>query len=122
MFRVGVLGAGGVTNTNASGWRIIFWMQAAFHLLTSLGLLLFYWPQRRSNYPKLSFKGYLWAIDPIGSLLFISSTTLMLLALDWAGGAFPWSNPHVAVPLGLGCGSLVAFGVYGKSHHRLHRV
>lgn len=36
------------------------------------------------------------------------------LALDWAAGSFPWSNLHVAVPLGLGCGLLVAFGLYGS--------
>ncbi|MCJ1420476.1 hypothetical protein MMC32_006833 [Xylographa parallela] len=109
---LGVLGAGGVTNTNASGWRDIFWIQAAFHLTTTLGLLFFYFPQRRSDYPKMSFKGYLWAIDPIGSLLFITSATLMLLALDWAGGAYAWSDVHVAVPLAVGLALLVAFGVY----------
>lgn len=109
-----MLGAGGVTNTNAGGWRDIYWMQAAFHLVTSLGLLCFYWPQRRSDFPKMSFKSVVWACDPIGSLLFIGSATLMLLALDWAGGAYPWSNTHVAVPLSLGCAMLVAFCLYGE--------
>lgn len=55
----------------------------------------------------------LWACDPIGSTLFVSSTTLLLLALDWAGGAYSWSDPHVAAPLGLGCGLLVLFALYG---------
>ncbi|KAK5288803.1 hypothetical protein LTR16_003281, partial [Cryomyces antarcticus] len=84
---VGVLGAGGVTNANASGWRTTFWMQAAFHLVTVLGLVLFYHPIRRSDYPKMSLKGYIWACDPIGSVMFISSAAIVLLALDWAGGA-----------------------------------
>ncbi|MCJ1296446.1 hypothetical protein MMC34_008012 [Xylographa carneopallida] len=109
---LGVLGAGGVTNQNASGWRDIFWIQAAFHLATTLGLLFFYFPQRRSDYPKMSFKGYIWAIDPIGSLLFVTSATLMLLALDWAGGAYAWSDVHVAVPLAVGLAMLVAFCGY----------
>ena len=61
----------------------------------------------------MSFKGYLWAIDPIGSLLFITSATLMLLALDWAGGAYAWSDVHVAVPLAVGLALLVAFAGYG---------
>lgn len=85
---VGVLGAGGVTNTNPSGWRGIFWMQAAFHLATSIGIWAFYWPPRRSDYGRLSFKQIMWAIDPIGSVLFAASAALMLLALDWAGGAY----------------------------------
>lgn len=113
--RVGSLGAGGVTNQNASGWRNIFWMQAAFHLATSLGLILFYHPPRRSDYPKLKLRKFVWSMDPIGSLLFISSTTLMLLALDWAAGTYPWHDVHVAVPLGTGCGLLLAFAIYGLS-------
>jgi MFS family permease len=109
---IGVLGAGSVTNANAGGWRSIFWIQAAFHLASALGLLLFYHPTRSSDHPKMSLRGIFWACDPIGSGLFISSTTLMLLALDWAGGAYKWSNPHVAAPLGIGAGLLVMFCLY----------
>ncbi|KAK1808176.1 hypothetical protein LTR12_017470 [Friedmanniomyces endolithicus] len=109
---VGSLGAGGVTNTDASGWRNIFWMQAAFHLATSAGLFIFYWPKRRSDYPRMSLKQILWAIDPIGSLLFIGAATLLLLALDWAGGAYAWSDAQVAAPLGIGFGLLVLFCLY----------
>jgi len=111
---VGVLGAGGVTNTNASGWRDIFWIQAAFHLATTFGLLFFYHPKRRSDYPKMSLKGILWACDPIGSFFFVSSAALLLLALDWAGGAYAWSDSHVAAPLGVGFGMLVLFCLYGE--------
>ena len=114
---LGVLGAGALTNRSASGWRGIFWVQAAFHLASSIGLFLFYWPTRRSDYPKMTLKQYIWAIDPIGSVMFISSATLLLLALDWAAGAYAWSDLHVAVPLGLGCGLLLAFCIYGQSHN-----
>jgi hypothetical protein len=103
-----------VTNVNPSGWRNIFWIQAAFHLATTVGLLAFYHPPRRSDYPKMSIKEYIWSIDPIGSLLFISSATLMLLGLDWAAGAYKWHDIQVAVPLGLGCGLLLLFCLYGK--------
>jgi hypothetical protein len=113
--RVGGLGAGGVTNQSPSGWRDIFWIQAAFHLATFFGLVLFYHPTRRSDYPKMSFKQIIWAIDPIGSSLFIVACTLLLLALDWAGGAYSWSNVHVAAPLGVGFGFLVLFCLYGTT-------
>ncbi|KAK5130405.1 hypothetical protein LTR08_002152 [Meristemomyces frigidus] len=109
---VGGLGAGGLTATNPAGWRGIFWMQAAFHLASSAGLFVFYWPKRHPDYPRLTFKQCLWAIDPIGSVLFITSATLLLLALNWAGGAYGWSDPHVAAPLGLGLGLLILFGIY----------
>jgi len=109
---VGTLGAGGVTNINPSGWRSIFWMQAAFHLATALGIYFFYWPTRRSDFPKMSIRQLIWACDPIGSTTFVISATLMLLALDWAGGTFPFSDPHVAVPLAIGLFFLVVFCLY----------
>jgi hypothetical protein len=112
--RVGTLGAGAVTNVNSGGWRIIFWMQAAFNLTSSLGLLLFYWPPKPSDYPKMSLWGYVWSCDPIGSLLFLVGATMTLLAFNWAGGNYPWSNAHVAAPLGLGLGLLILFCLYGK--------
>lgn len=114
--RAGVLGAGGVTNASPSGWRNIFWIQAALHGASTVGLLLFYHPRRRSDYPKMTFKEYVWACDPIGSVLFVTSTTLMLLALDWAGGTFPWHDIHVAVPLSLGLALLLIFCLYGESN------
>lgn len=90
-------------------------MQAAFHLASFFGLILFYHPTRRSDYPKMSLKQYVWACDPIGSSLFISACTLLLLALDWAGGAYAWSDAHVAAPLGIGFGFLALFCLYGMS-------
>ncbi|KAI0478284.1 major facilitator superfamily domain-containing protein [Xylaria cf. heliscus] len=110
---IGALGAGAVTNVSAAGWRYIFWIQAAFHGVTSLGLLLFYFPPKQDlKREKMSIRDYIWACDPIGSALFISSATLLLLALDWAGGAYAWSDPHVAVPLSLGLVLLVGFAGY----------
>ncbi|KAB5566058.1 major facilitator superfamily domain-containing protein [Coniochaeta sp. 2T2.1] len=108
---IGALGAGGMTNANPGGWRWIFWTQAIFHGLTSLGLFAFYWPPKVER-PKLSVKDIIWACDPIGSGLFVSSATLILLGLDWAGGAYAWSNPHVAAPLTIGLVLLVLFGIY----------
>lgn len=62
----------------------------------------------------MSLWGYIWACDPIGSFLFATGTLLLLLAFDWSGGAYHWSNIHVAVPIALGGALLIAFGLYGK--------
>jgi hypothetical protein len=102
-----------MTNSAPDGWRWIFWLQAIFHGLTALGLFFFYWPPKNIEYPKMTFKEYVWACDPIGSALFISGSALTLLAMDWAGGAYVASDPHVAVPLSLGLALLFAFGIYG---------
>ncbi|KAK4185751.1 major facilitator superfamily domain-containing protein [Podospora australis] len=108
---IGGLGAGAVTNVNPGGWRYIFWMQAAFHGATSLGLLLFYWPPKVER-PRVTFREVFWSIDPIGSFLFVTSATLMLLGLDWAAGSYEWSDAHVAAPLSVGLVLLVLFGLY----------
>ena len=63
----------------------------------------------------MSLKQIIWACDPIGSGLFMSSATLMLLALDWAGGAYTWSDPHVIGTLTVGLVLLVCFSGYGKT-------
>ncbi|KAH9211206.1 major facilitator superfamily domain-containing protein [Leptodontidium sp. 2 PMI_412] len=109
---IGGLSAGAVTNVDAGGWRNIFWMQAGFFAATVIGLFLFYHPKRDSDFPKMSWKRIAWECDPIGSFLFIVSATLMLLALDWAGGVYPWKDAHVVAPLTVGLVTLVAFAIY----------
>ena len=114
--RIGSLGAGAATNADAGGWRNIFWIQAGFHLASALGILIFYWPPKRHpDFPKMSWREVIWNCDPVGSFLFIVSTTLMLLALDWAGGAYAWHDPHVVANLTVGLVLLVAFCLYGRS-------
>ncbi|KAF7294672.1 MFS general substrate transporter [Mycena indigotica] len=108
---VGVLGSGGVTNMNPSGWRNIFWIQAAFHATTAIGLLGFYWPPP-SGYPRLNTRELIWACDPIGSVLMTGGTTLLLLAFDWAGGTFSWHDTHVVAPLVIGVVLLLLFCLY----------
>ncbi|KAJ6194028.1 hypothetical protein J3E72DRAFT_272396 [Bipolaris maydis] len=108
----GTLAAGAVTNLSASGWRYIFWIQVALHGITSLGLFTFYWPKKRTDYPRMRFKEWAWACDPIGSFLLVAAATLMLLALNWAGGAYLWSDPHVCANLTCGIVLFIAFCLY----------
>jgi len=112
-FSIGILGAGAVTNQSIDGWRNIFWIQAAFHAVTFIGLVLFYNPIRRSDYPKMSFKAYIWSMDPVGSVLFVSGIALILLGLDWTSGSYPWKSSHVLAPLCLGIVLIIIFGFYG---------
>ncbi|KAL0259166.1 hypothetical protein SLS55_006671 [Diplodia seriata] len=111
---IGQLSAGAYSNMSASGWRYIFWTQGAFHLTSALGFLLFYWPPRHSDFPRMKLTEYIWACDPIGSVLFIGSSTTILLALDWAAGTYPWSDAHVVGPLVIGCVLLITFCLYAS--------
>lgn len=114
---VGSLGAGKVTAMSTSGWRYVFWIQAVLHGVTCISMILLYHPSRRSDYPRLNLKGYFWAIDPIGSGLFMVGTTLTLLALDWAP-TYSWKNARVSAPLCVGLATLLAFFVYGMFYQR----
>lgn len=108
------LASGAVTNVNPSGWRYVFWMQVGFHLITGLGFLIFYWPEPNPNRKIMTFREIMWAIDPIGSVLFIICTTLMLMSLNWGGSRYPWDSAEVVAPLTVGCVFLLLFCLYGK--------
>lgn len=114
MFRIGSLGAGYLTNQDPKGWRSIFYVQAGFHALTSVGFLLFYWPKRTEEQKHISLRKLLWDCDPYGSFLYITAVTLILLSLDWAGGTYEWSDPHIISTLVVGLVVLVLFCLYGK--------
>lgn len=109
---IGFLGAGAVTNSSPAGWRYVFWIQAAFHGATCIGLILLYNPPKRFDSSSLTFKQRLWAIDSLGSMLYITGTTLTLLALNWAP-TYGWSNAHAIAPLCLGLFALLTFCLYG---------
>lgn len=99
----------------------MFWVQAALQLLVSAAFYIFYRPSKttsREESPTLRLSEILWACDPIGSLLFVGGTTLVLLGLNWASGSYPWHNTHVAVPLAIGLLCLVLFGAYGEIIYR----
>lgn len=111
---VGSLGAGALTNSSPSGWRHVFWVQAGLHGATCIGLILLYHPPRKSDYPPMSVKGYIWSIDPVGSGLYMTGTTLTLLALNWVS-TYSWADVHVVAPLCIGLTSLLIFSLYGMS-------
>ena len=77
-------------------------------------ILAFYFPPKRSDYPKMRPLEYVWSLDPVGCILFIAGGVLVILALDWTGGTYAWNDAHVGAPLGIGLGLLVAFCAYGN--------
>lgn len=49
------------------------------------------------------------SLDWLGNVLFVGGTIPILIALGWAGGAYPWSSYQVLVPLLVGLAGLAAF-------------
>jgi hypothetical protein len=50
--------------------------------------------------------------DWIGAILFIASTTIILLGLSWGGVQKPWKSAATLVPIFVGLASLVVFVIW----------
>lgn len=68
-----------------------------------------------------SWRQQLKEIDFTGILLFISSTTSLLLALSFGGSTYEWSSWHVLVPLILGAVGLI-FTAYIENRYIHHPI
>ncbi|KAF2455180.1 major facilitator superfamily domain-containing protein [Lineolata rhizophorae] len=111
-YAVAGLGSGAVTAASRDGWRDSFWMQSAFHAACAFFFLVCYWPKRHIDYPKMSVRQYIWTCDPIGCLLFMSGTCLVLLGMDFGGGEHAWDDAIVCAPLTIGLVLLLMFCLY----------
>ncbi|KAF4996731.1 hypothetical protein FGRMN_4294 [Fusarium graminum] len=57
-------------------------------------------------------------LDWIGILLYIISSTSLVLPLTWAGSRFPWKSPQTIAPLAVSAVVFVALGVYERRTKR----
>jgi hypothetical protein len=49
-------------------------------------------------------------LDPLGTFFFVPSVVCLLIALQWGGSTYPWSNWRIIVLLGLFGVLFIAFG------------
>lgn len=98
--------AGGVVAQHLH-WSVIFWINlpiaAAAFALSSRALKRL--PDTRRDHK----------LDVRGALLVIGATTLLLLALTWAGNTFPWGSPVIATLI---AASLVLFALFARGQFR----
>ncbi|KAH6890857.1 Mfs1.1 [Coprinopsis sp. MPI-PUGE-AT-0042] len=62
--------------------------------------------------PQGTFKEKFFAMDWIGNLLVISSSSALVLALTWGGARYQWTEPQVLVPLIAGLLGLAGWLIY----------
>ncbi|EAU87380.2 MFS multidrug transporter [Coprinopsis cinerea okayama7 len=62
--------------------------------------------------PKGTLKEKFFAMDWIGNILVIASSSALVIALTWGGGRYPWNTAQVLVPLILGVLGLIAWWFY----------
>jgi Fungal trichothecene efflux pump (TRI12) len=61
-----------------------------------------------------SFGEKLRRFDWIGGILFVASTTSIMIPVTWGGVSYPWDSWHTLVPLILGIAGIVCFGFYER--------
>jgi MFS family permease len=90
--------------TDRLTWRWCFYINLPFGAFAALAVLLFFHPPDRPDLAKLSVLDRVKKIDWLGLFLFIPSIVSLLLALQWGGSRYPWSNGRII-------GLFVVFGV-----------
>ncbi|KAF2024965.1 MFS general substrate transporter [Setomelanomma holmii] len=101
---LGPLIGGVITDNKKLTWRFCFWINLPFG---ALSIAAIWWTLKR---PPPAVKGdipwqsKLQQLDLPGAACLVSSTVLLLLALQWGGIVFPWSDARV-----YGC--LLGFGL-----------
>jgi MFS family permease len=100
---------GGALAQNGA-WRWIFYLNLP---LTAVGLAMLT-IFLKLNFVVGSFGEKLRRFDWIGAILFISSTTSVMIPITWGGVSYPWTSWHTLVPLILGIAGIVAFGFYER--------
>ncbi|KAF9872395.1 major facilitator superfamily transporter [Colletotrichum karsti] len=87
---------GGVFVDKAT-WRWCFWINLPLGGVTFLVILLFFkLPDQAKKQPK-GFKEFLDNFDLIGTLLLIPWVICLLLALQWGGSEYAWSNWRIVL-------------------------
>ncbi|KAG8916188.1 hypothetical protein FRC01_003310 [Tulasnella sp. 417] len=89
-------------------WRWLFYMNLP---LTAIAMALV-WFFLHLKTPHDDVYTKMRRMDWTGNVLILLASTIILVALTWAGVKYPWASYHVLLPLLLGCLLTVAFFVY----------
>ncbi|KAF2460858.1 DNA repair protein RAD50 [Lineolata rhizophorae] len=88
--------------TDRISWRWCFWINLPFGGVAMATVFFFFQnPKRHAN---ITARQKFEQVDIIGAFFLISAIVCLLLALQWGGSTYPWSNPKV-------WGCLLAFGL-----------
>ena len=94
---------GGAFTTDVS-WRWCFYINLCVGMPFVGYLILFLKLPNMPNREKISFKETIRKFDLTGTIIFIGGVTCLLLAVQWGGTTYPWSNGRII-------SLLVVFGV-----------
>jgi EmrB/QacA subfamily drug resistance transporter len=84
---------GGAFTESKATWRWCFYINLPLGALTILIILLFLHIDEKK--PVMTLRKKLTMLDPLGMSLFLPSIICLLLALQWGGSKYPWSDGRI---------------------------
>lgn len=94
-----------------------FYINSPIGAVTVLPLVIIRVPNAQQDAGlKVSFRGKLARLDPLGSALFAAVIIMLLMAINWGGVTYPWSSSRI---IGLLCGSGATFLLFLLWEHRM---
>lgn len=78
--------------TDHISWRWCFYINLPLGAVTILGIALLFTSPPRKNEESIGFKARAKQFDPLGTAVFIPAIICLLLALQWGGSKYEWSN------------------------------
>ncbi|EJT77821.1 aflatoxin efflux pump [Gaeumannomyces tritici R3-111a-1] len=80
--------------TGALSWRWCFWMNLPIGAVSFIAMLL-WWNPPQPEVPSVPVMTHIKRLDPIGTMFLVPAIVSLLLALQWGGSVYAWSNPIV---------------------------
>ncbi len=78
--------------TDKVSWRWCFYINLPIGAITILGIAVFFKSPPRTSENSIGFWERSKQFDPVGTVLFIPCIICLLLALQWGGTRYPWSD------------------------------
>ncbi|KAF7558973.1 hypothetical protein G7046_g5179 [Stylonectria norvegica] len=100
---------GGALTENAT-WRWCFYMNLPIAALAFGFLLLFLHPAVKEQ-KSVSITEHIKRLDPLGTFFFVPSMVCLILALQWGGSKYEWSNWRLIVLFVMFGLTFIAFGI-----------
>ncbi|OGM50150.1 efflux pump antibiotic resistance protein [Aspergillus bombycis] len=80
--------------TSSVTWRWCFYINLPIGAVTIL-LLFLIWKPPKSNCEPASIRTHFKQLDPLGMFFFVPAIVSLLLALQWGGSTYSWSNSRI---------------------------
>ncbi|KAJ5707737.1 hypothetical protein N7488_007538 [Penicillium malachiteum] len=80
--------------TSGVTWRWCFYINLPIGAVSLLALVMFWHPQNVQREP-LPISTHIKRLDPLGMAFLVPSIVCLLLALEWGGSTYSWSNSRI---------------------------